>query len=336
MENNISDYIKKFNIKLVMPSNEDGWKCNWKNCGWCCVSELTEYHNKNKCSNFDIKTKECRMYINRPDDCKVYPFMIITIDSGIILSPSLNCPYVLSSIKTPPLLIEDILLEEKDIEQIGSFSDKIRKLISLFNISYTSRDLNNIQEKNDLLRTLTSVKHLEDLKEYIINYYPFDIKESIRKFCAKAGAYTYIKHNYSADGIPNPIFMNIRVTTKDHVFFKNHLNTNIIKEIIIPDNILINDMARITLKQYIELNINRHLEFVSLYIHLSQHPQDNPQDAYMSTWISILYFLYTNLILVTLREKVDVIDYPMMREALSMTDSQVHGLIYTKPNIPNY
>ncbi len=333
MENNISDFIKKFNIKLVMPSNADGWKCDWRNCGWCCVTEITDYHNKNKCYNFDIKTKECRIYDNRLIDCKIYPFMIINTNSGIILSPSLNCPYVLSSIKMAPLQVEDIFLEKEVRESIFSYIDIHRKVLSQLNILYNKRDFdNNVQQTNDLLKSLTCIKQTEDLRKFIFNYYPFDIIVSIRRY-TKSG--TYIKPNYSLDGIPNPIFMNIRVTKKDHILFKNHLNTDIIKDIIIPENIIINDKAQITLIQYIKLNINRHLETDSLFIRRMQDPQSNPENAYMEIWILILYILYTHLILIALREKVDIIDYPMMREALSITDSFLHGLILTKPNTPN-
>jgi hypothetical protein len=332
VENDISDFVKKYNVKLVMPSNADGWKCDWKNCGWCCVTEMTDYHNKNKCSNFDIKKKECRIYKNRLVDCKIYPFMIITTNDGIVLSPSLNCPYVLSSIKMAPLVIEDILVEKQVRDQIWSFSDIHRKVLSKLNILYTNTDFNNTQQTNDLLKSLTCIKQLEDLKKFIFNYYPFDIMESIKRY-SKPGS--YIKPNYSPDGIPTPIFMNIRVTKKDHIFFKNN-NINIIKEIIVPENISFNDKAQITFKQYIELNINRHLEFSSLFIRQIQDPDSNPKNAYMETWILILYLLYTHLILIALREKVYVVDYPMMREALSITDSCLHGLILIKPNIPKY
>ncbi len=331
MENNISDFIKKFNIKLVKPSNSCGWKCDWRNCGWCCVTERTPYHNKNKCSNFDIRTKECRIYNDRLVDCKIYPFMGIITDNGIIISPSLNCPYVLSSIKMSPLLIEDILLEEQVRELIGGYTDDYRKLLSLMKIRYTHMDFNNVLHTNDLLKSLTCIKHLEDLRKFIFHYDHFDIIDMMKWFEKPAA---YIKPNYSSDGIPNPVFMNIRVTKKDHIIFKNNLNTNIIKikEIIIPENILINDMAQIILKRYIELNINRHLEFHSLYIRRLQDPNSNPKDAYVEISILILELLYTNIILLSLREKVDVIDYPIMREALSLTDSFLHALILINPN----
>ncbi len=258
--------------------------------------------------------------------------MIINTNDSIILSPSLNCPYVLSSIKMSPLQIEDILLEEEVREFIWSYINARRKLLPRLNILHTNRDFNNnIQQTNDLLKSLT-FKKLEDLRKFISNYYPFDIIESIRRY-TEPGA--YIKPNYSLDGIPNPDVVFFRVTKKDHIIYKDHLNTDIIKDIIISENILINEMAQITLKQYIELNINRHLEFESLFIRRIRDPQSTLEDAYMEIWINILYILCTHLILISLRKKVDIIDYPNMREALSITDSCLNGLILTKPNISN-
>lgn len=230
-----------------------------------------------------------------------------------------------------PLLIEDILLDKQVREFIGSFIDVYRSFLSQSKILYTDIEFNNIQQINDLLKSLTCFKNLNDLKKFIFHYDDFDIIERIKGFDG-----TYIKPNYSSDGIPNPVFMNLRITKKNHIVFKNHLKTDIIKEIIIPENILINEVAQIMLKQYIELNINRHLEFHSLCIRRLQDPRSNPKDAYMETMIIILELLYIQLILLALREKVYVIDYPMMREALSMTDSSLHGLILIKPDIPNY
>ena len=97
---------------------------------------------------------------------------------------------------------------------------------------------------------------------------------------------------------------------------------------------MFDDLANNAFKEYIELNINRKLELVSLYAFRQENPNFNCQLAYLSMWVSILKLLYTHLFLLVLRENVNIISYSIMREALSMTDSNLHGIINTPTNFP--
>ncbi len=327
MENNITDFIEKYNIKLVLPANSDRWECNWKNCGLCCITEKTSYHIKDKCSKFNSRTKECAIYSSRLVDCKFYPFMLIYTKDGVNLSPSLNCPYLLSSIKMNKLLITDILIEEDVIELLKQCPDTTRKLFQHLNIEIKNSDDTKIKQINDLLKQSINIKYLDDLKKFILNNRNFDIFQEINKKNLNS---IYIQPNYSIDNIPNPLVMNLRLTNKNHIIFKSRINTKIIKEIIIPETIIINDPAQSMFKQYIELNINRKLEFCSLGTCRIQNPYNsnvNFESAYKEVMIKILVYMYIHLFLLVLRENVNIIDYPMMREALSMTDSRLNGII---------
>lgn len=335
MENNISDFIRKYNIKLIMPTNADSWNCEWKDCAACCITEKTIYHIKNKCSEYNPRTKECNIYNNRLVDCKIYPFMIIPTKDGVNLTPSLNCPYILSSVKMNELLINEVLKEKEVRKFIENYNNIHRETLSILNIK-NNIDMNNIKQINDLLNQLTCFKYLEDLKNFILKYKDFDPIKFIKEYPVYG---SYIQPNYSINRVPNPLVMNLRLTNKKHIIFKNQINTKIIKEIIIPDTIAIDDSAQTVLKQYIELNINRQLEFHSLYVYRIQNLSNhniNFENAYLEVMISVLIYLYIHLILLILRENIGIIDYPIMREALSMTDSQLNGVINAFPNNPIY
>ena len=323
MENDITNFINKYNIKLVLPTGGESWGCEWINCGCCCITENTRFHIKKKCSKLNVKTKQCGVYSNRPIECKLFPFMVIFNENGINLSPSLICPYVLSSTKIKKMLITDILRGEDTRNFLGDLNDNYRRTYSTLNITKKSSN----DEINELLKQIMCVNKLDDFEELIFKNNQLDTLETIIKNVTNG---PYIQPNYSNDGIPNPLVMNIRLTTKNHIIFKSIIKTEIIKEIEILNNILINGAAQALFKQYIELNLNRQLEFHSLYHIRLQDPNTDLKYAYKSFWITILIQLYIDLLLILLREKSNIIDFPIMREALSMSDSTIASLINTQ------
>ena len=327
MEVDITKFKTKYNVKLVLPTNVDRWECCWKNCGLCCITEKTQYHIKNKCSKLNTKTKECAIYHDRLIDCKFYPFIVIFNENGINLSPLLNCPYILSSTKMGKVSIDDVLREEDIRKFLEGYDKSYRRLHSSLGINTIYLEKKEIE---DILNQVICINNLKEFEKIILKYLPSDIAETINKYI-KPGA--YIQPNYSNDGIPNPLVMNISLTKKNHIIFKSRINTIIVQDITIPNTVLINDAAQILLKQYIELDINRQLEFHSMYYCGILHPNINPKDSYLAVWVSILVNLYVNIVLIVLREKANVIDYPMMREVLSMSDSFLSSIIYPTPNI---
>ena len=331
MTNDIKNIIKKYNIKLVMPENAKSWQCDWKNCGLCCITEKTDYYENKKCSKFNFKTKECKIYNKRLPDCKIYPYMIIVNQNGINLSPSLHCPVVSNPSELDNLNVLDILTDEEFIESIIFYSENLLGYCADFNLKISNDDVNLIIKSNEEFASLKDIRNLESLKEFILNIDNFDILDFIKL----PGIYgKYIQPNYSIDGKSNPIIVELRLTKKGHIIFKNKTNTKIINELIIPNNLMFDDLAHNAFKEYIELNINRKLELVSLYAFRQENPNFNCQLAYLSMWVSILKLLYTHLFLLVLRENVNIISYSIMREALSMTDSNLHGIINTPTNFP--
>jgi len=332
MTNHIKNIIKKYNIKLVMPENAKSWQCDWKNCGLCCITEKSDYYENKKCSKFNYKTKECKIYNKRLLDCKIFPYMIIVNQNGINLSPSLLCPGVSNPSELDDLNLLDILTDKEIREFIIWSSENFLGYCADFNLKISNDDVNRIIKLNEEFASLKNIRNLENLKEFILsldNSDDFDTSDFIRSLELK-----YIQPNYTIDEKPNPIIVDLHSTKKGHIIFKSKINTKIIKELIIPNNVMFDDLARNAFKEYIELNINRKLELVSLYAFRQAYPNINCESAYISIWVSILKSLYTNLILLVLREDVNIISYSVMREALSMTDSNLHSIILTKPNIP--
>lgn len=52
------------------------------------------------CAFFDADKNKCRIYLKRPFDCQLYPFLINRRDNKIFLSVDLNCPFVAENIKS--------------------------------------------------------------------------------------------------------------------------------------------------------------------------------------------------------------------------------------------
>ena len=329
MTNDIKNIVKKYNIKLVMPENAKSWQCDWKNCGLCCITEKSDYYEKKKCSKFNSKTKECKIYNKRPLNCKIFPYMIIVNQNGINLSPSLLCPGVSNPSELDDLNLLDILTDKEFIESIIFYSENFSGYCERFNLKISNDDVDLIIKLNEEFASLKDIRNLESLKEFILSFDNFDILDFIKSIRSK-----YIQPNYTIDGKPNPIIVDLRSTKKGHIIFKSKINTKIIKELIIPNNVMFDDLACNAFKEYIELNINRKLELVSLYAFRQDYPNITCQFAYISIWVAILKHLYAYLFLLVLRENVNIISYSIMREALSMTDSNLHGIILTEPNIP--
>lgn len=47
-----------------------------------------------QCGFFDIEKNVCRIYQDRPFDCRLYPFLLLKKGRDIFLAVHLNCPYI--------------------------------------------------------------------------------------------------------------------------------------------------------------------------------------------------------------------------------------------------
>ncbi|MFH1440742.1 MAG: YkgJ family cysteine cluster protein, partial [Candidatus Omnitrophota bacterium] len=58
--------------------------------------------SKNKdifyCAFFDTSKNKCKIYLKRPLECQMYPFLINRRDNKIFLSVDLNCPFIKESL----------------------------------------------------------------------------------------------------------------------------------------------------------------------------------------------------------------------------------------------
>ncbi len=47
-----------------------------------------------KCTFFDIENNKCKIYQQRPFDCRLYPFLLIKKDDAYFVGVHLNCPFI--------------------------------------------------------------------------------------------------------------------------------------------------------------------------------------------------------------------------------------------------
>jgi len=52
------------------------------------------------CAFFDACKNKCKIYLKRPFDCQLYPFLINRRDKKVFLSVDLNCPFINESIES--------------------------------------------------------------------------------------------------------------------------------------------------------------------------------------------------------------------------------------------
>ena len=52
------------------------------------------------CAFFDIHENKCKIYVFRPFECQLYPFLINLREKRIILTVDLNCPYIRENLKS--------------------------------------------------------------------------------------------------------------------------------------------------------------------------------------------------------------------------------------------
>lgn len=54
------------------------------------------------CAFFDAGKNKCGIYMKRPLDCQLYPFLINRRDEKVFLSVDLNCPFINENINSKP------------------------------------------------------------------------------------------------------------------------------------------------------------------------------------------------------------------------------------------
>ncbi|MBU1727323.1 MAG: YkgJ family cysteine cluster protein [Candidatus Omnitrophica bacterium] len=53
------------------------------------------------CAFFDIDKNMCKIYDERPFECRLYPFLLSMRNKKVLLTVDLNCPYAQEKLKTP-------------------------------------------------------------------------------------------------------------------------------------------------------------------------------------------------------------------------------------------
>jgi len=81
--------------------------------------ELTPYKDYFVCPNLNLETNLCKVYSERPFDCRLYPFLLNSKLDKVFLSVHLNCPFIREnlnkkSFKDYVSYLKDSLLKIKD------------------------------------------------------------------------------------------------------------------------------------------------------------------------------------------------------------------------------
>jgi len=362
----IEDVIGSLNIQLVTPSFGSGWTCDWKNCGLCCITEITEYHDKRGCAQQNKRTKACKIYESRPLNCRGYPFMFIQYEKGVVVSPSLNCPFVLDATKSKSISLSEILSDSFLLDFLTSGFDHMRtnvfpQVLAMLEERLADRygnkmfqlkpiDVNKIIEKNidvfikDPFNGFKKFE-LDCLKDFMISTeFPEqeklavtpDIYQALRESTFFYGM--YIQPNLNKDGHPNPLVTRIRLTkNKDKIFFKNRLGTKTVSLDSLSFNTEISDETRDMLEEYVNLILNRHMEMVMVLFFSKFGHLLPPSYAYFQGFINMIRCLYVSLVVLSNRDKVGIVDAKLMRDVLSCTDANVHGYLSMRdPGLKRY
>lgn len=82
-----SPWVPRIAKSEIMPImlckvNKNGYQLNLKK-----VKEI------NFCAFFDCQTNKCQIYLNRPFDCRIYPFVLERRRKSLFLSLHLSCPF---------------------------------------------------------------------------------------------------------------------------------------------------------------------------------------------------------------------------------------------------
>lgn len=72
----------------------------------CCITRdkkicLIPFKNQDifHCAFFDVCKNKCKIYLKRPFDCQLYPFLISRNGKKVFLSVDPNCPFINENIK---------------------------------------------------------------------------------------------------------------------------------------------------------------------------------------------------------------------------------------------
>ncbi|MDD5019575.1 MAG: YkgJ family cysteine cluster protein [Candidatus Omnitrophica bacterium] len=54
------------------------------------------------CPCFDEKTRQCKIYLYRPLDCRLYPFLLVRQEGRLALGVDMKCPYIREHLEEAP------------------------------------------------------------------------------------------------------------------------------------------------------------------------------------------------------------------------------------------
>jgi Fe-S-cluster containining protein len=58
------------------------------------IPKVQPYSAQCQCTFFDIENNRCKIYKQRPFDCRLYPFLLVKKDNAYFVGVHLNCPYI--------------------------------------------------------------------------------------------------------------------------------------------------------------------------------------------------------------------------------------------------
>ncbi|HAJ56399.1 MAG TPA: hypothetical protein DCL35_01370 [Candidatus Omnitrophica bacterium] len=76
---------------IVLPSVFSGIGLH---CGETARPHLVKHEGIFLCPCFDIKENKCKIYLHRPFECQLYPFLLAQKDDTVYLAVAENCPYM--------------------------------------------------------------------------------------------------------------------------------------------------------------------------------------------------------------------------------------------------
>lgn len=86
--------------KFIAPIWAKGFECQIGLCGLCCITgtpgDIRLKHNaqldRSICGFYDVERSTCQRYAERPEVCRMYPFLYGVEDGQVLVSTSLDCP----------------------------------------------------------------------------------------------------------------------------------------------------------------------------------------------------------------------------------------------------
>ena len=88
-----------------------------------------QYNDRVKCEFFNPSNNKCEVYNVRPFECRLYPFLLVKKNNGIVLGVHLSCPYVLDNHNTKQF--DEYVLRLKQFFQVHQADEFLKGIETL-------------------------------------------------------------------------------------------------------------------------------------------------------------------------------------------------------------